>query len=686
MSMTRPTTEQITHNGQLLSDYLERAISVKDFGAVGDGVADDLPAFTAAIAEINSRGGGTLYVPTGTYGVDVLVTGSISGTNLAKQIWLCKNLMIYMEPGTLIKALGTWSAGQSYIIFGINNANLYPDAENITIIGNGATLRGLHTTLSTDPGSTHGLWSNNDIDRVRVYDLTFEDFGTCARFEVTNSLVKGCTFLRGENNCVAVTRSSYLTFENCRFSGCIAGGTPGGGSIVEAGVDVEPNATDVCRDITFRNCQFDNNYKYGLYAHQGSGQTYNIIVDGCSFTDNGSHGIAMVGTNSDDPTMADNVVQNCYFEGNSYNAVPNAASLLVGSTRGSTIVNNRIYTDAGARFGLRATFNQHMTVANNVWSGGGDVNFPGIVQVVSDNGGSYDGNIIRNANYHSMIVRTSTGTSISNNTFTRASRELLRIDNNSSGVHVDGNIFADACRDAGNDYIVAFTSYFGLFTNNRFMSSLQYIAGTVSAYTAGPPTTITLGTYTNSQTAYVGEYVRIGSEAIEITAFNTSTGVATLASAFAVAPTPGTSTYTITGPRSPANGINFGSIGSGHRAYSNDVSCSGISVPYFGTSVVAAGNWIDSVRSVTASATAAFADSLILADTTAGNVTITLPTVGSSRALGKQFIVKRMTAGANTLTVAAASGETIDGAASQTIASQYATLRIIGTATGWSVI
>ena len=41
--------------------------SVKDFGAVGNGVADDTAAFVAAIASIPSQSGGVLYVPPGPF-------------------------------------------------------------------------------------------------------------------------------------------------------------------------------------------------------------------------------------------------------------------------------------------------------------------------------------------------------------------------------------------------------------------------------------------------------------------------------------------------------------------------------------------------------------------------------------------------------------------------------------------
>jgi len=57
-------------------------------------------------------------------------------------------------------------------------------------------------------------------------------------------------------------------------------------------------------------------------------------------------------------------------------------------------------------------------------------------------------------------------------------------------------------------------------------------------------------------------------------------------------------------------------------------------------------------------------------DTTAGNVTITLPDP-TTMAADTIFTVKRTTAGANTLTVQAESG-TIDGAATHLIPTQYA--------------
>jgi len=79
-------------------------------------------------------------------------------------------------------------------------------------------------------------------------------------------------------------------------------------------------------------------------------------------------------------------------------------------------------------------------------------------------------------------------------------------------------------------------------------------------------------------------------------------------------------------------------------------------------------------------------DFTIRADATGGAFTVTLPAVASHR--GRIYTMKRINAGANKPVLAAAAGETIDGAASKTLNAQYDSLMVQApdTGTDWMII
>src|SRR6185369_9133726 len=56
-------------------------LNLRDFGAVGDGVANDGPAFQAALDALAAAGGGTLFVPEGKYAITSPVTKDFAGLN-----------------------------------------------------------------------------------------------------------------------------------------------------------------------------------------------------------------------------------------------------------------------------------------------------------------------------------------------------------------------------------------------------------------------------------------------------------------------------------------------------------------------------------------------------------------------------------------------------------------------------
>lgn len=88
--------------------------------------------------------------------------------------------------------------------------------------------------------------------------------------------------------------------------------------------------------------------------------------------------------------------------------------------------------------------------------------------------------------------------------------------------------------------------------------------------------------------------------------------------------------------------------------------------------------------SVTAAYTMTGRDKIVLANATGGAFTVTLPDA-TLRKNQQPLIVKRTNAGGNAVTVGSASG-TIDGAATQSLAAQYATLSVVSDGTNWHLI
>ena len=88
---------------------------------------------------------------------------------------------------------------------------------------------------------------------------------------------------------------------------------------------------------------------------------------------------------------------------------------------------------------------------------------------------------------------------------------------------------------------------------------------------------------------------------------------------------------------------------------------------------------IDLATTITATTVVTARSGTILVDTTAGDVTVTLP------ANGLTYRIKRITAGANTLTVATAAGD-IDGAATATIAAQYESITLKSDGTDYWIV
>jgi len=89
-------------------------------------------------------------------------------------------------------------------------------------------------------------------------------------------------------------------------------------------------------------------------------------------------------------------------------------------------------------------------------------------------------------------------------------------------------------------------------------------------------------------------------------------------------------------------------------------------------------------RSVSATGNVQSGDYLLLCDSTAGAVTVTLPP--AALVPGRIYVFKRINAGANNVVVDGYASETIDGAATYTLSSQWAGVTVMSNGTAWFII
>jgi hypothetical protein len=128
------------------SDKLQDFISVKDFGAVGDGSTDDTTAITNCWNYVATLNGGTVYYPTGVYKVTSLVHPNVPITHIGSQQWVTAGTRptTIVGSGTTVFYIGHYSTNQGAAGTQITNIN---------IRGNGSTqTTGTNTALRINCG------------------------------------------------------------------------------------------------------------------------------------------------------------------------------------------------------------------------------------------------------------------------------------------------------------------------------------------------------------------------------------------------------------------------------------------------------------------------------------------------------------------------------------------------------
>ena len=226
-----------------VQDKLRDVVSVKDFGAVGDGVTDDTVALTNAKTYIQSRGG-MLFFPVGTY-----IVSNIS----ALQFTAGEILLIGEGYGSIIKAAN--NAALNYVISYSGSGTLR--VENLAVDGNKANG-------GTQFNNGYLLYLTGLHAKIR-------------NVELRNSVF--CGVFVGSNT----TAPAGIEFDGCFVHD--NGGTAANGN----GCGIYAGGTQQAQDVRIINCRFEDNYNKG--AAPGLSNALNmsaiaVTVTGCYFKNN----------------------------------------------------------------------------------------------------------------------------------------------------------------------------------------------------------------------------------------------------------------------------------------------------------------------------------------------------------------------------------------------------------------
>lgn len=230
---------------------LQESVSVKDFGALGDGVTDDTAAFNAAI----SSGAMRIYVPY--TGNEYVITNTIS---------IPRGVIIYGDtldqPCILCK---TAIAGDIVFFSLTGNTQL----ENLRIYGDSA----ISGTLISLTGGTYTFTGNIRLRNVRLYQAKIGMF--------INSIFNA-------------------RLDGCEFRGCTKG--------VDASPLTNGGDNGYINAVSFFQCYWTGNTDYDFYANPAVRISVLSFQD-CTFDPGPT--LAKVYLVKANPCL----IQNCYFEG-----------------------------------------------------------------------------------------------------------------------------------------------------------------------------------------------------------------------------------------------------------------------------------------------------------------------------------------------------------------------------------
>ena len=256
-----------------------RVVSVKSYGAQGDGRTDDTAAIQSAVDAI-AGSGGTVTVPSGTYLVNARANSPGYGVRLAS------NMTFRLEAGAVLKAIP--NASSMYIVL------LASGVANVNIVGSGAIEgdRTSHTGTTGEGG--YCLQVSNGSHDVVVEGITAKEGWGDGFYIDGASRVTFCGVTADHNRRqgMSIVDGDQIAVFDSVFSGS-TGFLVSGVFTCGTGLDIEPNVGNTVSNVQISGCTFSDNFGAGLIsglsvANDGKAYTHDIVIENSRILRNGS--------------------------------------------------------------------------------------------------------------------------------------------------------------------------------------------------------------------------------------------------------------------------------------------------------------------------------------------------------------------------------------------------------------
>lgn len=281
-------------------------VNVKtQYGAAGNGIADDTDNFNAAITAVHNAGGGTVYVPVGTYLIDPEVS-----------IIMKSNVLLDMVDSTRIIKVKTSDTSRYNVIRIHNRTN--SQVKGGKILGERYThINLLPDTVKNEWGmgiSIYGSTSCRVINTVItdcwgdgiVVGSQTSDYN--APNQSVNCVITGVKSRNNRRQGLTIGAVDSLIVVNSKF-------THTNGTAPQAGIDIEPDKLPATK-VHIKNCEIAYNTKVGILMVKNSQPTSaitKVTVEGNNIHHNTYSGY-MVGV--DRVKFYYNLLQNNIYMGN----------------------------------------------------------------------------------------------------------------------------------------------------------------------------------------------------------------------------------------------------------------------------------------------------------------------------------------------------------------------------------